>query len=87
MLDIYGTYLVVLSIITFIAYGVDKLKAKTGAYRIPEKVLLTLSLLGGAPGGIIAMRLFRHKTGKKYFGVINALGVLIHLAIVVVFIR
>ncbi len=85
MLDIYGAYLIALSIITFIVYGVDKLKAKAGAYRIPEKVLLALSLLGGAPGGIIAMRLFRHKTGRehKYFGVLNALGVIIHVAIAI----
>ena len=83
MLDIYGAYLTILSILTFILYGVDKLKAKAGAYRIPEKILLGLSLLGGAPGGIIAMRLFRHKTNKKYFGTINALGVIIHVAIAV----
>ena len=43
----YAAYLVLLSIITFIAYGADKKKAKDGKYRTKEKTLLFLSFLGG----------------------------------------
>ena len=65
-----------MGLITFILYGVDKAKAKSGAYRISEKVLLTFSFFGGAIGGIFAMTLFRHKTKHWYFTAINVLGLL-----------
>ena len=63
----YIGYLVGVSLVAFFAYVIDKGKAKRGAWRIPEKVLLTLSLIGGATGGYVAMNLVRHKTQKWYF--------------------
>ena len=80
VLTIYAIYIGALSIITFITYGIDKLKAKYGRYRISEKTLLTLSLLGGAIGGYIAMNIFRHKTAKEhwYFSFLNLIGVVIY---------
>lgn len=79
----YASYLVLLSFITFIAYGVDKSKAKKGKYRTKEKTLLLLSFLGGAFGGYPAMLIFRHKTKGEhwYFTVVNWLGLLIHIAL------
>ena len=79
----YAGYLVLLSLITFIAYGVDKSKAKRGAYRTKEKTLLGLSFFGGAFGGYPAMLLFRHKTKSEhwYFTAINLLGIAIHTAL------
>ncbi len=44
----------ILSLITFIAYIIDKSKAVNGKWRIPEKVLLSLSFFGGGIGGYIA---------------------------------
>ena len=41
-------YLVLINVITFIAYGIDKLKAKKGKWRIPEATLLLLAIVGGA---------------------------------------
>ncbi len=64
----------VISVVTFILYGADKAKAKRNAWRIPEKVLLGFSFLGGAVGGILGMLLFRHKTKHWYFWVVNILG-------------
>ncbi len=64
----------VISVVTFILYGADKAKAKRNAWRIPEKVLLGFSFLGGAVGGILGMLLFRHKTKHWYFWVVNLLG-------------
>ncbi len=63
-----------ISIVAFILYGADKAKAKRNAWRIPEKVLLGFSFLGGAVGGILGMLLFRHKTKHWYFWVVNILG-------------
>ena len=77
--QIYAIYLIAISFITFIIYFTDKLKAKINAWRIPEKVLLTLSIIGGAFGGILAMFTIRHKTKHWYFTVINVLGIVLHL--------
>ena len=50
------------NVVTFILYGVDKSRAKKGRWRIPEKTLLLLPLLGGSAGGILGMATFLHKT-------------------------
>ena len=86
VLIIYGAYLVLLSLITFIAYGVDKRKAIKGAYRTKEKTLLLLSFLGGAFGGYPAMLIFHHKTTGEhwYFTFVNLLGIVIHVAAILV---
>lgn len=60
-------YLLVINIIAFLAMGIDKWKAKRGAWRIPEQTLLSLVLLGGGIGGIAGMYTFRHKTKKPRF--------------------
>ena len=88
VLIIYIAYLVLLSIITFIAYGVDKKKAKDGKYRTKEKTLLFLSFLGGAFGGFPAMLVFRHKTKAEhwYFTAVNLLGLAIHIAALILLI-
>ena len=81
----YGGYLILLSLITFILYFADKKKAEKKKWRIPEKVLLLSSFLGGAFGGYPAMLIFRHKTKGEhwYFTFINILGLLIHIAALV----
>lgn len=62
-------YLVVINIITFIAYARDKrLAKKANARRIPEKTLLLLAAFGGSIGALVAMYTLRHKTlHKKFF--------------------
>ena len=79
----YGVYLLLISVITFIAYHSDKKKAKKGEFRIKESVLLLLSLLGGAFGGYPAMLIFRHKTKGEhwYFTFVNLLGIAIPVAL------
>ena len=72
-----------ISLITLILYGIDKLKAKLGAWRIPEKVLLGFSFFGGGLGGVIAMLLFRHKTRHWYFVAINLLGMILQITLLV----
>ena len=84
----YAAYLVLLSIITFIAYGADKRKSKKGKYRTKEKTLLTLSFLGGAFGGYPAMLVFRHKTKGEhwYFTAVNLLGLAVHITLMILLI-
>ena len=48
-------------------YGIDKAKAKRGAWRVPEKTLFLLPLLGGSVGALLGMRVFHHKTKHWYF--------------------
>lgn len=55
-------YLLVINVITLIVYGIDKLKAKRGWWRISEATLLILAAIGGSIGAWCGMVLFRHKT-------------------------
>ncbi|MBR2046782.1 MAG: DUF1294 domain-containing protein [Agathobacter sp.] len=60
-------YLVVVNIIGFLIMGIDKAKAKAKAWRIPEKTLLGIAVLGGAIGVWLGMETFRHKTKHPQF--------------------
>ena len=60
-------YLLVINVLTFIIYGLDKWKARRGRWRIPEATLLLLAVIGGSPAALVAMYLFRHKTMHKKF--------------------
>ena len=52
---------------TFALYGIDKRRAKKGRWRIPERTLLLLPLLGGSVGGILGMADIYHKKRHWYF--------------------
>lgn len=60
-------YLTFVNIITFIIYGVDKWKAKNNQWRIPEKRLLFLAVIGGSAGALAGIYIFHHKTLHKKF--------------------
>ncbi len=60
-------WLAVINLVTFAVYGVDKAKAKRGAWRVPEKTLFLLPLLGGSLGALLGMKVFHHKTKHWYF--------------------
>ena len=62
-------YLVFMNIAAFILYGIDKKKAEDGKYRISEASLLFFSVLGGAFGALLGMKIFHHKTRKKKFSI------------------
>ena len=70
-----------LTIVTFAAFGIDKFRAQTHRWRIPERALLGLALAGGAFGALAGMLLFHHKTRKAYFWWWVLLGCLIHAAL------
>ena len=84
-------YLIGVNLLTFIAYGIDKWKARRNgaahssrglSRRIPEASLLLLALLGGSPAALVAMHLFRHKTLHKKFRYGVPAILLLQLAIV-----
>lgn len=60
-------YLAVINLLTFIVYGADKRRARKGKWRVPEKTLFLLPLLGGSIGALLGMRVFHHKTKHWYF--------------------
>ena len=60
-------YLSVINFTTWVAYGLDKGRAKSGKWRIPERTLLLLALAGGSLGALAGMIMFRHKTRKPKF--------------------
>ena len=55
------------STLCFVLYAVDKAAARAGRDRISESMLLSLGLVGGWPGAIVAQQVFRHKTAKRSF--------------------
>lgn len=69
LLIIIIVYLVIMNIAGFATMGVDKAKAKKGAWRIPEATLFAVAILGGSIGSILGMQHFRHKTKHWYFAV------------------
>ena len=60
-------YLILINIITFIAFALDKLKAVLGKWRLKIITLLGLCFIGGSIGGLLSMYIFRHKTKVNYF--------------------
>ena len=67
-----GCYLLVMNLVTFLVFGLDKWKAKRkvkneAVRRVPEKTLFLLSALGGSVGALLGMKAFHHKTLHKTF--------------------
>ena len=60
-------YLAAINVIAFMVYGIDKLKAKKGKWRIPEATLLLLAIVSGSIGAWCGMKVWHHKTMHKKF--------------------
>ncbi len=67
--------LLIWNLLVFMIYGIDKSKAKRGAWRIPEKYLLSFAFLCGGFGAWLAGVTFHHKTRKWYFKTVWFLGI------------
>lgn len=70
-----------INLTVFALYGVDKRRAIKGAWRIPEKTLLTGTWLLGGVGAWLAMRAFRHKTKHIAFQVSAPAGAVLSLMV------
>ena len=62
MRDTFIEWLILINIITFVIYALDKYKAVHHLWRIPEKTLIFLAIIGGSPAALLAMYTIRHKT-------------------------
>ena len=67
LLHIVLIYLVIINVVTFFMYGIDKWKAKKSKWRIRETALLGLAVLGGSIGAWLGMKVWHHKTMHKKF--------------------
>lgn len=65
--EIIVSYIIVVNILGLIMMGLDKFKAKTDSWRISERRLFLIALIGGSIGAIAGIYLFRHKTKHFYF--------------------
>lgn len=79
LIVILAVYLLA-SVVTFIAYGLDKRAARLSRRRIPERRLHCCELLGGWPGAWLAQRTFRHKTVDPAFRRVFLAIVFLHIA-------
>ena len=68
MIKFIAAWLLVINVVSFAMFGMDKWKAKHKKYRIPESTLLLLAVLGGSVGAVCGMDFFRHKTLHKNSG-------------------
>lgn len=60
-------FIIALNVVTFLVYGIDKLKARKNKWRIPESTLLLLAAFGGSIGAWLGMRVWHHKTMHRKF--------------------
>ena len=60
-------YYILINIVLLFTMGVDKRAAQDGRWRVPERTLFFLGLLGGGIGGLLGMLQFHHKTKKPLF--------------------
>lgn len=68
------------SVVSASLYAVDKGRAARGGWRVPEKRLHLIDLLGGWPGGWLARRKLRHKVSKASFVIVFWITAGLHLA-------
>jgi len=68
----------VASLVALVTYALDKRRAALGAWRVSESTLHWIELVGGWPGALLAMKLFRHKTRKFSFLVVTWAIIALH---------
>ena len=66
-MKLFLIYLVLINLAAFMAFGIDKSRARHHAWRIPEKTLFLLAAVGGSIGALLGMFFFRHKTRHLSF--------------------
>lgn len=79
---VYLSLVLLMSVVCFAAFGLDKRRAGIGGRRVSERTLHILAFLGGWPGALLGQRHFRHKTRKLSFLIVFWIVVLCHLVLV-----
>lgn len=77
------SYIIIINLIAFVLYGIDKKRAIRNEYRTRESVLLWIARLGGAIGSWLGIKLFRHKTKHTKFRIVVPLWIVIWIVAIV----
>lgn len=73
-----GAYILVVNGFTFLSYRRDKIRAGSGEWRVPERRLHLLELLGGWPAAWLAREILRHKSAKLSFRIASWLIIIVY---------
>jgi len=87
MMKTYIIYFILINVVTFFLFGVDKWKAKKGRWRISEATLLIFAVIGGSIGAWLGMKTWHHKTMHKKFKYGIPLILLVQIALLYLFLR
>jgi uncharacterized membrane protein YsdA (DUF1294 family) len=79
------SWLIAINLVTFLVYAYDKAQAKRKAWRVSERELLVLALIGGSLGALSGMYIFRHKTAKRSFQVRLLIILLVQIALILIY--
>ncbi len=78
-------YYILINLVAFILYYVDKQRAINEKWRISEKTLLGIAFLGGGLGAHLGMKICRHKTQKTLFKILVPLFIFLHLGLILTY--
>lgn len=76
-------YYLLINVVTFAAYGIDKSKAIRNQWRIPEASLIMMAFLGGFIGAPLGMLMFHHKTKKLKFRILIPVACILHIILII----
>ena len=79
-------HLLIINVLAFVLYGVDKRRAVRNEYRIKEGVLLWMARLGGGIGSWLGIKNFRHKTQHTKFRIVVPMWIVIWVVGIVLYI-
>lgn len=78
---------VLMNLLTFVMYGIDKRKAQSRKWRIPEATLIGMSFAFGSVGACLGMKVFHHKTKHLKFKILVPLSLVLHIIIISIYIK
>lgn len=78
-------YIVVINLVSFMMFGIDKYKARRGQWRISEATLLAVAAIGGSIGAWMGMKVWHHKTLHSKFRYGVPIILLVHIALMAYF--
>ena len=87
MAKIILIYFVVINLVAFFLFGIDKWRARNNAWRISEAALFLVALLGGSVGAKIGMHVWHHKTQHLSFVIGIPMIILLQVVLFVVITR
>ena len=75
-------YFVIINVVTFFVYGIDKWKVKKSKWRVSEATLLGLAVVGGSIGAWLGMKAWHHKTLHRKFKFGVPVIIIVQLALI-----